>query len=886
MVNGDEEIQWGYLLDPTFQLVNTKGAPLTNGWIECYIHGTRTPYYCASDFDGTLHPFKIPLDSLGSNIVLANLELAYDVYVYNKYGTLIMSRYNVTPGRGGGGISGVVKTEIVSESIDVTKTYDPETNTNIFDIELKNNGESQHWIGQNGSSIVIDPDEEDQNERTLPFPTSQNRDYIGSFVNRIEYGKFMYLEPGLYLVNCVIDFHQDIANLENEIGQVLVYTGAGNANEDVAFERDDTGPDTSNNRHCLKMTFIRKVLGEDETSHIDCSNLLYFAPKTEVLWNQCSIKKLSIVKLDQGNGFTRVIHDNTIEGDGTEDNPLTVSGTVNHIYEVITSATSGKLDSSAYVAPVQSDWNQNDPDALDFILNKPNLGSYATHQEVVEATSGKLDTSAYTAPVQSDWTQNDSDALDYIKNKPENSELIPGPGIDITASGNNYVISSTASGDVTKQYVDEHLAQKLDTSAYESPVQSDWNENDPDDLSFIKNKPTECSLIAGQNVWLEDLTSGVRINCSGSGGGGSGVTEEYVQEAVASATSGKLDIEDYTAPVQSDWNQSNSSMLDYIKNKPEASQLLEGPGISITASGNDFVIGTSGSVSEQYVQDAISSAISDLPSTSYVDETVQSATSGKLDTSAYTAPVQSDWSQPDADALSFIKNKPTECSLLAGENVWIEDTTSGVRINCSAQGGGGPVPEGVMTESELKYNAVGEISGYGDSAIAQYGAEKQWLVHDDTIVHMSNSAQYAFGVNLSAVAQLLGIDETVLFEGSSSTSCPLSEPYSAFNKLKIKYIDDSEAATNYYNGPYTYLADTEDIMNNPQHMFVLAGVKTNGIGDNRDKLLIRLGWWSASSADISLVPNTNKQFYQSFNGTANSNMRVTKVVGIGRKQST
>ena len=75
MVNGDEEIQWGYLLDPTFQLVNTKGAPLTNGWIECYIHGTRTPYYCASDFDGTLHPFKIPLDSLGSNIVLANLEL-------------------------------------------------------------------------------------------------------------------------------------------------------------------------------------------------------------------------------------------------------------------------------------------------------------------------------------------------------------------------------------------------------------------------------------------------------------------------------------------------------------------------------------------------------------------------------------------------------------------------------------------------------------------------------------------------------------------------------------------------------------------------------------------------------------------------------------------
>lgn len=69
---------------------------------------------------------------------------------------------------------------------------------------------------------------------------------------------------------------------------------------------------------------------------------------------------------------------------------------------------------------------------------------------------------------------------------------------------------------------------------------------------------------------------------------------------------------------------------------------------------------------------------------------------------------------------------------------------------------GGNVPEGVMVESGLEYNAVNEISGYNGSAIAQYGAEKQWLQHDDTIVHVSNSAQYAFGVNLSAVAQLLG----------------------------------------------------------------------------------------------------------------------------------
>jgi hypothetical protein len=67
-----------------------------------------------------------------------------------------------------------------------------------------------------------------------------------------------------------------------------------------------------------------------------------------------------------------------------------------------------------------------------------------------------------------------------------------------------------------------------------------------------------------------------------------------------------------------------------------------------------------------------------------------------------------------------------------------------------------------LKESELGYNAVDEVSAINGSAISQYGAEKQWLVHDDTLVHASNSAQYALGVNLSAIAQLLGVSGPVL----------------------------------------------------------------------------------------------------------------------------
>jgi hypothetical protein len=52
---------------------------------------------------------------------------------------------------------------------------------------------------------------------------------------------------------------------------------------------------------------------------------------------------------------------------------------------------------------------------------------------------------------------------------------------------------------------------------------------------------------------------------------------------------------------------------------------------------------------------------------------------------------------------------------------------------------------------------------------------------------------------LSAVAQLLGVDETVLFSatdstGSTAQTITLSEPYTAFKRIKMYYsIDDGDA---------------------------------------------------------------------------------------------
>lgn len=192
---------------------------------------------------------------------------------------------------------------------------------------------------------------------------------------------------------------------------------------------------------------------------------------------------------------------------------------------------------------------------------------------------------------------------------------------------------------------------------------------------------------------------------------------------------------------------------------------------------------------------------------------------------------------------------------------------------------GGDVPEGVMVESGLEYNAVQEISAYNGSAIAQYGAEKQWLVHDDTLVHASNSAQYALGVNLSAVAQLLGVDETVLFSGSTQ-SPTLNDSIWNYKKIMI-YVGDDTTATKVSNNQMYY---TDDIA-------------VNGSGFSIFQTCKRIDGGYVSMAAYLTVTNGGSGFAVqsvggwaswdnstcSYNGAGTWAPRIYKVIGIGRK---
>ena len=282
------------------------------------------------------------------------------------------------------------------------------------------------------------------------------------------------------------------------------------------------------------------------------------------------------------------------------------------------------------------------------------LSAYATHEEVISATSGKLDSSAYVAPVQSDWNQNDEDELDYIKNKPTI------PSLD---------------GYATEEYVNSAVSGKLDASAYHEYSAGQYlSLNDyvfnvtgvQPELNFDYTDAGKISAINGSAVY-------------GSEGGATYTEGQYIEIT--------------------DQNQINVT---------GTSALIAGQNISISATNSGYMISsTGGSGGSEYVggdyvwidEENNSINVSGLqpsgnyqPSGDYVVHSelsayaLTSAVSGKLDTSAYEAPVQSDWTEDDNTLQSYILHKPVEIGLIAGSGVWFEDMTSAVKINCSATG--------------------------------------------------------------------------------------------------------------------------------------------------------------------------------------------------------
>lgn len=554
MINDLDMQGWAYLLAPTFQFVNTAGKPLTEGYLEVYIAGTRNKYYCASDFDGTLHPFQIPLDSLGSNIVLADPSQAYDVYVYNRFGSLVMSRYNVSPSNAGG--SGVLTITISSNDDTVQVVHDgnnydlsiADTIARIDDIE-----DRLDEIGDGSVGYAIAHSELASGGLfDLTNDKNKDLDYTGDM-------RGFRLKPGhVYQLNFNAKF--DCNNDTNDLISGKFYLDGDNVvaqewqfNVDNSFEHQES----FNGSTVL-------VIPED-VSYYDVKLKYSFDDEALDLYlNKISIVDVTSivsqgasgggVEYTDGDGIIIDNSNHTINVDMDYINShldIDASSILSSAYnytDARVSQASGDIvniisevtGSLPIPEQVQSDWNQDDDTQVDYIKNKPDLDIYATHDEVtnlVSSVSSVLQSEIDNIPtqVQSDWEEDNTSSPSYIQHKPEVEEVtfeeinlddyalasaIPDISNLATkdelnvASGNiiNYVDNSIDNVTNVIESVSGDLQEQINNIPEQ--VQSNWTEDNTSDPSYILNKPNELELVAGENIAI--FVSGGTITISAS----------------------------------------------------------------------------------------------------------------------------------------------------------------------------------------------------------------------------------------------------------------------------------------------------------------------------------------------------------------------------------
>lgn len=750
MVTADEEISLAYLLDPTFQLVNSAGKPLTNGWIEVYYHGTRTKYYCYSDWNGALHPFQIPLDSLGANIVLADPGYAYDIYVYNAFGSLVMSRYNVNPGQGGGGGGGTPSSDL-----------------------------PEHWIGHDGAEINIASDAVNV---CLPMPSSGNFEYEGTFLDHSDETN-LYLKTGIYAIEAVIQFTQASWDLRNSLDNLKITTGDGDTG--YYWQEDLTGPEANSNIHERKVTFIRKVTGEDPYP-------FFISPSLPVQLNGVKIAKLSIVKLGSGAGggaykylpgdfitienrvisvtgvqpasgmseyvtndtfntevtniynditnvtgdvenITNIVNNvtgdiQTIEGDITvitgniehiEGDITNITGDIQEITNIVNNVTGDVTNITEEITNIENNISNVTGDITE-ITNIVNgvTGDVQTITGDIQSVSSIIQSVSADAQVQSDWAENDSSDLAYIKNKPDEVNLQAGENITLTRSGMTLTIS--ASQDLSDYATHSELA------SVSGDIQNEITNVTGDIQSItnvVNNVTGDIQNIEGDVTNLTTIVNGVTGDITDVSGQIAAVSAEVadIPEQVNAdwdATEGKAEIlnkpdltvyatHDEVATVSGEiMNNVTGEIADVtniINNVTGDIQNIEGDITNLTT----VVNGVTGDVEDIRgdlgdVTTIVNNVTGDVQNLTTIvngvtgDVEAVSAAIGAVSAAIPDAQVQSDWTELDTDSKAYIQHKPQTTELTAGDNITITEVDGQLVI--SASGGG----EGDVTEAELE----------------------------------------------------------------------------------------------------------------------------------------------------------------------------------------
>lgn len=310
-----------------------------------------------------------------------------------------------------------------------------------------------------------------------------------------------------------------------------------------------------------------------------------------------------------------------------------LAGEIDDIEAVIPSdATSdNKLVSESRLAQAIADFGGFEIVDLDPDTQKPDVDDPSEKIIYLTKDSGSTATDPYTEWIYKNGWQIIGETTVDLSNyytKDETDDLLDNK-VD---KENGKVLSSNDFTNAYKTKLDE-----IETSAQRN-VQSDWEEADSVSDSYIKNKPDQINLQAGENISITESGSSLIISSQAA----PQVNADWNSTSGASEILNKPDLSVY-AEIDDLASVAFTGDYEDLTNTPTEKTFSAGPNISITSADDTITIGAT--VPEQ---------------------------------------VQSDWEETDASALSYIKNKPAPLSLIPGNGISVTETQDGLEIAVSA----------------------------------------------------------------------------------------------------------------------------------------------------------------------------------------------------------